>query len=289
MEKYVVTGFNAAYWDLCAPCWLGSLRSLAAYQDGIIVLDTGDLSDTHKARLTKQDVEIVPVQPAFHHQFNQFQTIVEISRERPGFYAYWSPDCYFQTAIDDVFSLDGLSVCAGSVPVNTDGPRAKNYRNILTNIFEKYGSLVDCSFVAGDNTAWNGFMTFCDYAFTNGLVTATDTTDSLLMNCYVSFFPGHAFVRPQTWNSKASSLRRIDGLFTVGGVVSKVIQPGIEVASYFDPQPYSFQENHKNLYRDWHGALAKGHVPKSNGRRMIFRNHERKGKSGEKSRADMGE
>lgn len=292
MEKYVVTGLNAAYWELCAPSWLGSLKSVASYQGNVIVIDMGDLTETHKSRLQNFGVEVVKVAEGYpHYQLNQFQTIKEISRQRPGFYAYWAPDCYFQEAIDDVFNLDGLSVCinnsnaVSSVPGYIEAAtfRSKYYRNILQSVVDKHGGLADCGFIGGHDSAWAEFMDFCRYAVVNDLVAMADDTDSLLLNTYASFFPGIARICPQIWNSKVNpTMRWREGGYAIGGVTVKVIQPGLESFRYFDLKEYSFQQCQKTIHRDWYGALVRGYIPtpKISSRRMVFR---------EKPRVNVGE
>lgn len=285
MEKYVVTGLNAAYWDVCAPCWLGSLKTLAAHQGDVLVLDMGDLTEVHKARLAKLGAKVVGANGGYlHHQLNQFQAIADLARDQPGYYAYWAPDCYFQGPVDEVFDLDGLSFCVNdsSVPTYVEGG-VRQYRTVLAGVIEQHGGLADCSFVAGDGEAWEEFMRFCRYAVDHKLVGVADGIDSLLLNSFAAFFPAVARVRPNVWNSKVCPALRWDGsAYALGGEPAKVVQPGLEAVNYFDLKEYSFQERHKNLHRDWHGALVKGHAPspKLNGRRMVFR---------EKPRADVGQ
>ena len=192
----VLTAFDQEAWNRLGVTWLASLRDLARYDGDVCVISDG-LNERARRFLTANNVRMIPPAGKFKTPRLDYLYTAMISAE--GTVAYWENTSYFQTGLDELFTIAEkstvLSLSVSPQPMlrsslegfgykDTDCLAPNAMHKTLLDIARQHGTVLQGQFIAGTKSHLNflgkllGFH--ASYGYLNDTIHGVDLALNLL-------------------------------------------------------------------------------------------------------------
>lgn len=234
MQKYAVTGFDENHWNRWGTSWLISLKELARFDGEIIVVGFG-LSASIREKIISTGAMYLPGDFTGNIREDTLRKITELSIGKPGVYAYWDADVYFQINVDEVFDLakDKFVVSANRNP----------------------------GFLAGPHWQWQYLKDI-----QNMMIFVEGRPD--VYACLVKNFGEFVSTVDNTWNfTDIPSLKPEGNLLAHKGHIPHAIHPSGPMKIYLTGRDIFFWERHKDLFQKFTERR------KSSSRKLVIAHH----------------
>lgn len=226
MDQYIVTGYTPTFWNNWGISWLASLKE-SGTKAKIVIAHKGDLPDAIHDALTAHGVILVPVGGIDDMRLQTWTTISFLGKNRPGVYAFWDGDVFFQENVSAVFDLatEKMVVC----------------RNLNPGL------------VAAPSHLWEFFWQFCTAAdHINPGITSVDA-----LGAFVSHFPAFVSIQDDTWNFTNIPGLKLGEKLTHRGEAVKVVHPSGHIKNMPETKSYLFAEKYPDVFTRWNGLMNK--------------------------------